>query len=351
LNEDVGLSCGGRELGEHNWRFEINDDLFQRVVSKQFGLDEDIEPGLGQLERYWMEQFRTAAASNKIHGSFDDCFENAAYKVRQLFIHTREMLGVEKKLLSIVDQAVDDPENVQFKDFGVNILVGHLLLRGCLHEKSIVDFAKRRIQAICETIRTYQYQIFVEQASTKAVPEAFRGQKIVHPDLTKTSLLPLPLIHDVLYFRVIANHFPDLRADIDTILAYILSEEYQRFPRGYGIGFFEKRYYAVGWSVTIPSFLNSKFSKDTLFNLIHLSHYQVVNNSNWFKSMLAQLSAYKRTEDTFEFPRNAVQEKKNTYFVGGSHLGVVGNRRLRNRNQMESTYWYNVIKKNMENAI
>ena len=154
---DAGLTRGGGELRDHNWRFEIHDGLFQRVVSKQFGLEEDGKTGLGRLEQYWVDQFSSAAARNKIHGSFDDCFENAAYKVRQLFIHTQETLDIEKRLISIVDRAVDDPEIVQFKDFGVNILVGHLLLRGCLGETSIVDFAKRRIQAICETIRTFQY--------------------------------------------------------------------------------------------------------------------------------------------------------------------------------------------------
>ena len=334
-----------------NWRYEIDDDLFQRIVAMQFGLDAEIKNEPCLLDRYWIGNFCSPITKHKIHGSFDYCFENAAYKIRQLHIHTKETREIEKKLISILNQAVFDSDIVEFGDFGVNILVGHLLLRGYLNEKSLVAFAMNRIQAIYETIKSFQYDIYVEKASTKAVPKAYRGQKIVSPELTRTSLVSLPLIHDILYFHVIGRRFPNLMENINTIIDYILTKEYQSFAPGYGIGFFGKRYYAIGWSVMIPSFLNFEFGRETIFNLIHLSHFKAAHKSLWFQRMFTKLEDYKNEDGTYLFPTDAIREKKNSYFVGGNHLGVVENRRLRKRNRMESTYWYNVIKANMENAI
>jgi hypothetical protein len=334
-----------------NWRFEIDDDLFRRIVAMQFGLDAEItnEPCL--IDRYWISNFCSVITKPKIHGSFDYCFENAAYKIRQLHIHTKETRDIEKKLISIVNQAVSDSDIVEFGDFGVNILVGHLLLREYLNENALIDFAMKRIQAIYETIQSFQYDIYIEKASTKAVPKAFRGQKIVNPELTKTSLVSLPLIYDILYFHVIGRRFPNLMENINTIIDYILTIEYQSFARGYGIGFFGKRYYAIGWSVHLPSFHDNEFGRETLFNLIHLSHYKAAHKSLWFQRMFTKLENYKNDDGTYLFPRDSIREKKNSYFVGGNHLGVVENRRLRKRLRMESTYWFYVIKANMENAI
>ena len=178
----------------------------------------------------------------------------------------------------------------------------------------------------------------------------------MNPELFKPcpdyfSLVSLPIIHDLLYLPEIGKQTPELIPSINNIIEYIMTREYQNLPGGYGIGFNGKRFYAIGWSITIPSFHNYRLENEALFYLIHLSHFKIAHRSPWFTTMLKTLSEYKVADNIYEFPRNSIQEKKNAYFVGGHHLGVVENRRLKKRNQMESTYWYHVIRKNMKNAI
>ena len=338
-------------MAQHAWIYGIDDDCFQRVAEKRFGIEEKAAKTDNPTHRYWHDCFCSVLAKGKIHGSFDHCFENAAYKARQLYIETEKTMKVEKALLSSAEKALAGKGEIEYGDFGLNVIAGHLLLKGNREANAVIEFGQKRIQTISEVIKEYGYDIYVENIPEKGVPTAFNNRPIVNPDLTKTSQLSLPLIHDVLYMHVIARHYPEYKKKINAIINYILSESYQRFPNGYGVGYYGTGFYSVGWSVTIPSFIDHELRQSTLFNLLHLSSYKAAHKTDWFRDMMAILELHKKTDATYEFPTNMIREKKNSYFVGGNHLGIVENRRLKKRNQMESTYWYHVIRQNMKDAV
>ena len=62
-----------------DWLYELDEETFRRVIGKQFNLESGPRQGISSIDRYWIDNFCTITTKRKLHGSFDYCFENAAY--------------------------------------------------------------------------------------------------------------------------------------------------------------------------------------------------------------------------------------------------------------------------------
>ena len=157
-------------MGNTHWLRDVQDVSFRRVYSQLSESGSD-RAEYTPTDRYWEDHFCKVISRGKIHGSKDECFENAAYKVRALCI--------EQELLSIVDRAVKDPGIVEYGLNGLNIIVAHLLARGYLEHTAVVECAQNRIDAVYGGITEYGHDIYVGNGEVKGVPKAFQWKKIV----------------------------------------------------------------------------------------------------------------------------------------------------------------------------
>ena len=269
-----------------------------------------------------------------------------------LTIPTEEIKKSDKGILSLVENALLDPGSLRNQEFDINILIGYLLNKGYTDNASLLNFAKIRIEEIVSTITSYGYNIYVPIEKFTSVPKAFREKCMVNPELTGKSLVKLPLIYDIQYIHQIGKLLPEYREKIDKIINYIIHDTYQSFPNGYGIMQNEKRkYYSIGWSLKLPFYGENQNTDETIFYALLFSPFKAVHSSPWFEAFIQRISAYMNQDGLLHFPSTWIREKSNKYFIGGNHLGIIDNRRAKNRMVFESTYWYEKIMFNIAHAI
>ena len=111
-----------------DWKFPPDEKLFRHVVSERFDLKSSGTITETPAANHWKDNFCSVLKKGKLHGSFDYCFENAAYKICSLFLDTKDIRETEKKLVGFAEPGIKNPELAEFSQFGLNIFIGHLLL-------------------------------------------------------------------------------------------------------------------------------------------------------------------------------------------------------------------------------
>jgi hypothetical protein len=169
----------------------------------------------------------------------------------------------------------------------------------------------------------------------------------------------LPWIYDIVGFSA---YLPERgnkadREKTNTIISYILNEHYQRLPEGYGILLAaNRRYYAMGWSVSLPGFVN-KLSEEVstrhvpawmlgafIQRLVVMGRFAVVRRHPWFINSLKHLEGFKTQAGTYLFPRSYLPEKANGYWITGARMGLESSRKTTLATELESTFWMAKLK-------
>lgn len=143
------------------------------------------------------------------------------------------------------------------------------------------------------------------------------------------------------------------RKKIDSVISYITQPAYQKLHDGYGVvrtG--ENRYNVMGWNVWLPGYSRmhvDDFKMSCLVQRIELlSDFKSIKSDHWFRSSIAHLKTYATDKGTYIFPKQYIKEKKNSYFVTGTHMGLGENRRRKLAYEIESTYWMIKIMKRLK---
>ena len=89
--------------------------------------------------------------------------------------------------------------------------------------------------------------------------------------------------------------------------------------------------------------------KSLLHSVYIMSFFEKSKSSDWFNVALAYLSSFKTESDRYIFHRDMLQEKKDGYWIFGSHMGMGEDRKIKSFIEIESTYWMEKILDNIKN--
>jgi hypothetical protein len=281
----------------------------------------------------------------ELHGSQPTCLENVLGKLTDFGLK-KGIPELDRQTLPFREWLNKNAElsskNVYSK-FNVSMLTSFLARADYFNEPGVEYILKNRLNMVYDFTRKSNYDIYI--------PDKFiRKHPVIKLGLTPGGDCYLPLIYDFVGW---AAWMPESgteedHAKADNIIQYILNEEYQQLPWGYGVmGDGTGRTWSLGWSVHVPRFSGVPDKKQMNKSLIHmiglLINFRAVKQSLWFIESMNHLESYQTEKGTYLFPSEYLVEKTNGYWVNGVHMGL---EETRKRNlELESTFWMAKFKK------
>ncbi len=293
------------------------------------------------LVRRWLDRL----VPGVLHHSKSTAFENAMGKLVDLGLRAG-MAPLDEKAMPFREwfaREMQAPKGV-FSLFYRSI-VGSGLVRAGYRDELLCEFWRRRLDVLSETAVARDYDIYVNQDTYGDYPKAFRQHRLVDPALYPEGELQLPWIHDLYALTHWPTEWRDAqtREKIDSVVSYVLHPDYQAMPEGYGtMRAGKRRYYAIGWSVHLPSChrleLLDYSSRYLVQRLELMAHFREARGHPWFKRCLGFLEGLRIGGGTYLFPRPYLRELKQGYWVHGACMGLEENRRPKRALELESTF-------------
>lgn len=292
--------------------------------------------------RLWLERLDGVKA---FHNSGNDCFENVAGKLGEFGLRA----GIEPldariaRFLDWISRDERKRKRGMMATLNRVIACAGLLRLGYTQPKAIRDFALMRLDQIHDVAASSRYDIYLPD-DPPDVPKACRGRhRVVRPEFTPEGACRLPYIHDL---YILANMPPQwknasVQRKIDAVVRYVLADEYQRLPRGYGYlrddtgG--RPKYYVLGWDVHLPSHDSGREQACFIQRWELMSCFAAARRSPWWAAATARLESMRMPEGDYLFPPQWLQEKPVGYWVTGSHMGLESDRRSGRTRRSEST--------------
>jgi hypothetical protein len=313
-----------------------------------------------QLVKTWMERFTPSRGIKSLHGSKSTTFENVMGKLTDLGC-SKGMAELDKKTIPFRKWLQDNFERppIDVHDNAARVWIAVFLARaGYTDEPAVGTVLKKRLETIYDFTRQGNYDIYVNPVDYPRMPPSFQRKPLVNPAFTRLDNNCLPSIYDIIG---LAAYLPECGTEddwvkADTIINYILNDQYQKLAPGYGILRAENdQYYAIGWSVHLPGFFNTP-SDDTIPHqvttetissfiqrLVLLGQLPAARRHRWFINGLNQLQSYQTENGTYLFPRSYLPEKSSGYWVSGACMGLEENRRTSLSIELESTFWMAIL--------
>ena len=215
---------------------------------------------------------------------------------------------------------------------------------GYVNEPGVAANLRNRLDIVYDFVRRGDYDIYVMERGN--VPKVSRGHPLIRPDLTRGGVVSLPMIYDIVGWAAYLSgrDAGDDWAKADAVINYILCEEYQRLPFGYGVmtdgagGF-----WSLGCSIHMPGFTDSlspersKALRVWLADL--LMSFRAARRHPWLRESLDHLEGFRTERGTYLFPRSYLQERTQGMWINGHRMGLEENRRRSLALELESTFW------------
>ncbi len=283
----------------------------------------------------------------EVHGSKSINLENVLGKLTDFGLKQgvteldRRTLPYRKWLEEIAERAT---ENV-FDIFSMGMTADFLARAGYIREPAVRKIMRQRLDIVYDFTRKGDYDIYIKGKFLRNLP-------MIKPELTPSGVCCLPLIYDIIGW---AAYLPERGTNeelskADTIIEYILDEEYQKFPWGYGIiGDGTGRTWSLGWSVHLPRFFGTSEKKSVNKSVVQiidlLINFRAARRYSWFKESLDHLEEFRTEKDTYLFPREYLQEQRVGYWISGNRMGLESGTRNKRVLELESTFWMMKFKK------
>ncbi|HOG00677.1 MAG: hypothetical protein BWY35_01563 [Firmicutes bacterium ADurb.Bin248] len=303
--------------------------------------------------QYWLNCLLQYAQKPQTHNSADTCLENSMHKLVSFGVRESDDPRIGEANRFILDFMYKNKGNPRFYD-SVNptITASWLACMGC-EDDLVVEILRERVEAVYSFTKGGNYDIYLDPAGYPSIPKERAKHPFVNPALYEGNVWRLPSVHDVFAYanlpKILARDH-SIRQMIDTAIAYIMDERYQRLPIGYGLMLVRpKSYYGMGWSMHLYRYFeNSPLGlSGVVWNMELLSHFKRARETDWFKDTLRHLEGFEK-DGLYEFPCEYVSERKNQYYVGGGHMGLGEDRRQKAGRKIESTAWMLRILRNCE---
>ncbi len=284
----------------------------------------------------------------QVHGSLPTILENVLGKLTNFGLRCgiREL---DQGTLPYRKWLADNPErptdNV-FTKAGREITTAFLARAGYVAEPAIRRHAAYRLNLVYDFTRQGSYDIYV--------PNKHKGVKpVIKPELTQTDTR-LPSIYDIVAWAAYLPKYGTTEelAQAENIIDYIMHDEYQAFPPGYGymVDVVTKRTWSLGWNVMLPGVNPHCYVKSVVHMMDLLVSFRAARQHAWFKESMALLEGFKTGGGTYLFPRDYLPESQVGRWVCGHHMGLEENRRTNKASEVESTFWMAKLKVSQEAA-
>ena len=335
------------------WLSENGGPVIRHLVRAEFGIDgsdySQSDLFNSPLVVKWLDRLQPEFGFNQFHGALPTTFENVMGKLTQLGLRAG-MLPFDLRVQSFLEwfgERAGQPVSEEFswRPF-LCMLVAPFLARAGYFDGSLPEFALHRLETLYHFCREGRYDIYVDPSNFKGIPIAFRDHPLVDPDLTRGGEERFPTIYDM---HLLASMPEYLLAEggqekIDTVVEYVLHQDYQALPQGYGImQAAPRKYYAVGWSVHLPGFQSEPetpfWKRNYLHRLALMSNFRAARPHRWFREGVAFFEKYQTTDGRYSIPREYLSEECSGCWVFGSYMGLEENRRKKITRELESTYW------------
>ena len=294
---------------------------------------------------YWLSCTQEFAKNQRVHDSFDTRLENWMHKLVSFGVRENDDLRLQKVSAEVLNHIIKNAGNEKFFDSISNVIAAsYLSYMGC-EDDIVLQIITQRIDAVYGFVKNKDYDIYADKKDYPAVPKARDRYPLVKPELYAGNIWRLPTVHDLFAFANLPQKIQrdaELKNKIDAIVGYILTDEYQKLPWGYGLMLVPPRtYYSMGWSVKLSRYFKTdeNYKIDPiLWETELMSHFEAARSSEWFIKRIEFLKSY-CSGGIYEFPSNYLTEIKDKYYVGGGHMGLCENRRKKDWRQIESTAW------------
>ena len=233
-----------------------------------------------------------------------------------------------------------------------DIVLTPFLLAAGYRDEALVEFYKKRLALTSNFCAKMDFDIFGDQSGYKGIPKTFRDRKVIKPELYENCKYHFPLIYDLYGHATMYDTLDSTeQMQVDNVIRYVMAEEYQEFPFGYGIlrePDNRNRYHAMGWDCVLP-LISDTATAPVLHRMELLAEFPIARKSLWFQEGLALLDSYQNENGMYVLPKIALKEKEACWLLG-NHMGLGENRRKKDWHIIEGTFRTLRMKSKLRNA-
>ncbi|MFW9954076.1 MAG: hypothetical protein ACFFD3_05950 [Candidatus Thorarchaeota archaeon] len=300
----------------------------------------------------WLEKLRPGFELNSLHSGNPNSFENVMGKLVLLGLRAG-LQPFDNKTLPFRVWLADfdeDSSEFPFTVFRQSIVASFLSYAGYGTTRPVAEFLKSRLESLYSFACKPDFEsIYVGKSEFRGIPKSYDKHRLVNPVLYQEQKFVLPWIHDIRGISCCDDIMktPHLREKAESVIEFILKDEYQSLPWSYGIAQYAGRYYVIGWAVHLPGYRSMPEKREfaeMLLTLEMVARFKRARKSRWFLDALDYLEHFRTQKGTYLFPRAWLPEKKVGYWVGGLYMGLEKNRREAQSIELESTFWVLWIK-------
>jgi|LSQX01.1.fsa_nt_gb hypothetical protein len=319
--------------------------------------------------QYWMSYLKKYYETNcmpKIHGSHDYRFENIMGKLVQLGAYSEiesfhQYVSIYLNFLhGHIQRANKDPLSFGkvYQSYDYELIIATFLSQaGYFKDYAIQYVFQKRLNILYSFAIEKRYDIYMDASNLPGVKKEWKDS-IIHTDLYMDGNIHLPTVHDIIFFGIAMKNHPDIATidKVNVILDWIFDDRYKDISDRYGYFYIPWGSYAtkaICWKFRMPDVLIMDESAKSLNSLLHstyiMSFFENSKSSDWFNAALTYLNSFKTESERYIFPRDMLQEKKDGYWIFGSHMGMGEDRKIKSFIEIESTYWMEKILDNIKN--
>jgi hypothetical protein len=294
-----------------------------------------------EITKYWLDRLRPSLEWRDIHSGRSEAFENVMGKLYEFGL--RKDVRLLNQKTAVYRRWFAKRTHVQsvFGVFYRTIVAAFLIMTGCVDD-AVTEWVLERLDTVYPFAKKADLEdVYVEANS---VPWPYRSYPSINPDLYQLGEMKVPWIHDLNSFLHAPSIMEDtqLRKKVGVIVDFILKPDYQRLHSSYGLIRVGRKHYVMGWSIHLPSFFESNYSRSAfaalLLRLDLLSRIQTARHSTWFVRAVRMLEKYRDADGLLSFPCEFLPEKKFGYWVSGSRMALEGGQRKEKGIKCESTF-------------
>jgi hypothetical protein len=309
--------------------------------------------------QYWLDQLdfrQNQKMYGNIHGSHDYRLENILGKLTQLGLHAG-MPALDSRCEvyrhRLADQNASQREaklsfHKLYSFYDGELIPASFLALAGYEDPAIQHIRQKRLDILYEFTKQRRYDIYIDGSKLPGVPREWQPW-IVDPDLYADGQIHIPVPHDIVLLSTFPISLPEYQQNkINTVIRWLLSPEYKKISLDFGYFWIPGGSYnakAVCWKFDLPDPDNPEIrSRQTLVLRAHMiSKYMEAQQHEWLKRAVNHLEAYKMEDGSYLLPKEYLIERKDSYWIFASHMGMAENRRIKNWHKIESTYWIELI--------
>ncbi|MEE4195516.1 MAG: hypothetical protein V2J07_10000 [Anaerolineae bacterium] len=319
-------------------RLRTHRDLLDEVPSQDM-VDDLLNFSMTQQ---WMARLQPEPNFMNLHGSTANCLENVCGKLHELGFAVHMSPVFSAQLQPFIDFLQDTGRENLLSEFATLFTYAPLMTIG-VDNSLFLDMAVDHLKRVGDFCRTMNFDIYIDPDTFGGMYSQYKGRKLLNPETNHR----LPTIWDLylLAYMPRIGHEKEIQQAESAIINYILTDDYQHLPEGYGIMVDpqNRKYYAHGWNVYLPGWFDLRFShpfQEASFvqRLELLSNFRQARSRKWLQESLAHLLSFQTENGTYRLPPSYLKEGTAGYFVTGTYLRLEDDRRRRIALDLDSTF-------------